>query len=297
MAKIFVLLGPTAVGKTACIKEIAPVFSGVIYADTACMYKDLHVGTAKPSTREQAILPHHLIDILDLDQTFDAGMFFQQAESICTRHQNDKPLILSGGTLFYILNFLFGLSETPPAKLETRLYWQERLISEGIDALYQELTRVDSITAERLKTHDRYRITRALEVYTDTGKCLSSFTPPSQIRMDHDWLILQLDRPRKELYERINERVEDMWEAGLVEEVEELICKKNVTKDCPAMKAIGYKQFFLGLPDKQSIKRQIQIDTRHYAKRQLTFLKRLPIHHCSADNLFEVSKIIENWLR
>lgn len=298
MAKILVLLGPTAVGKTACIQEIATEFSAVIYADTACLYKDLHVGTAKPSLQEQAGLPHYLIDVLDLQENFDAGAFFSQAEFVCTKYQDAKPLILTGGTLFYIQNFLFGLSGAPAAQPQTRTYWQQQLAQQGLPALRDLLQQIDPLTASRLKTNDSYRITRALEVYTDTGQALSTFPTSQTLRSDHEWLIIQLERPRDILYQRINQRVEMMWHNGLTEEVHTLIKDYGAQKDWSAMKAIGYREFFLDLPNATAIKEQIQQDTRNYAKRQLTFLNRLPVHFfCEAENLRRLTKIIGNWVR
>ena len=299
MARILVLLGPTAVGKTACIDAIADQFSAVVYADTACLYKDLHIGTAKPSAREQSRIPHYLIDLLDLDQSFDAGDFFQHAQAICTEYAaHEKPLIISGGTFFYIYNFLFGLSQAPAPRPGTREHWRRRLEEEGLETLRQFLFSIDPITAERLRPNDGYRILRALEVHYDTGRPLSSFPRPSTLRSEHEWLIIALQRPRNELYARINARVEDMWRQGLPQEIEYLKKEKGAGGDSAAMKAIGYRQFFMDLPDLQAVKTQIQLDSRHYAKRQITFLNQFPIHHfCAADDIKSILGHVENWLK
>ncbi len=298
MARILILLGPTAVGKTACINAIADQFSAVIYADTACLYKDLHIGTAKPSPQEQQRIPHHLIDILNLQESFDAGDFFHRTQNICAQYEHSKkPLIISGGTFFYIYNFLFGLSQAPQPKPSTREYWQKRLQEEGLEKLRKILFSLDPISAQRLRPQDSYRITRALEVYHDTGQPLSSFKRPNTLRTEHDWLIIALERARDELYTRINERVEEMWRQGLSQEVEYLKKDKGAQAHWPAMKAIGYRQFFMNLPDEEAIKAQIQQDSRHYAKRQITFLKQFPIHHfCAADESEKVLKYVQNWL-
>ncbi|MGL4525148.1 MAG: tRNA (adenosine(37)-N6)-dimethylallyltransferase MiaA [Spirochaetia bacterium] len=297
MAKIVVLLGPTCVGKTQLVLELADLFSAVIYADTACLYRELNIGSAKPSKAERQSVPHHMIDLLSLEESFNAGQFYHQAQAICKQYAHaPKPILISGGTFFYILNFLFGLSQAPPSTPESRTYWKKQLDLYGTSILHKELLRIDPVSAQRIHATDAYRITRALEVFSDTQCMLSSYQRPKAPRIEHKWLILSLTRERTELYARINDRVDLMWQMGLAQEIQTLIDTRGAHAQMPGMKAIGYREFFLGLQTPQKIKEKIQLSSRHYAKRQITFLQQFPVQATyHAQDLMQIKKTILAW--
>jgi len=294
--KLLALLGPTAVGKTALVNNLAGRFSGVIYADSASFYRQLNIGSAKPSPAEQQLILHHFINCLNFNEQLTASNFTRQAEQLIAASKGD--LLLTGGSLFYLQNLLYGSSEAPPPSEATRKYIQQRLINEGKPALYNELSRVDPISAGRLHSNDSYRVSRALEVFYDTGRPLSSFARPLKPRKDLNLTIIILERPREELYQRINERIEFMFTAGLAAEVANLK-QLGATAASPAMKAIGYAEWFNpNLSSEAEIKEAIKQNTRRYAKRQLTFLRSLkPYSSCfNADDTVQIIEGIRNAL-
>lgn len=267
-------------GKTTAVLSLQGIVDAVIYADASVCYKDLDLGVAKPSLAEQQAIPHHMIDILTMEQTLNVVDFMQQSDAIIAdlAMKQQVPLV-TGGTLFYIKNFLYGMPKTPPVQMQTRAYVARLLQEQGSEALHRQLQAVDAISAKRIAVQDSYRITRALEVYYDSGKPLSSFAiEKDALRDAYDFLIIELVRPREELYERINNRVEQMWQAGLTDEVRALQAK-GLTSELPASRAIGYREFFEANLSEVEIKELIKKNTRNYAKRQLTFLRSLPIQH------------------
>ncbi|MFO7850693.1 MAG: tRNA (adenosine(37)-N6)-dimethylallyltransferase MiaA [Spirochaetia bacterium] len=285
--RVIVLFGPTGVGKTELITEIFSQNTEVISADSLQVYRGLDIGTAKPGLPERERIPHHLIDIKDPSESFDAGSFVKAAdekvEDILSR---GKVPLVSGGTAFYLINFLYGLPETPPSDSDVRGELENRLAVEGAKSLYKELALTDPETAERLHPNDTYRVMRALEVYRCSGRPLSEFHSPlqhrSHARDKWDTLVLGLFRDRKELYRRIDERVEKMWSRGLIGEVGSLISSGYGEKD-PAMKGIGYREFFRmrrqGELTLEDVKEEIKKNSRRYAKRQLTFFRKIKETH------------------
>ncbi|MGL4987566.1 MAG: tRNA (adenosine(37)-N6)-dimethylallyltransferase MiaA [Treponemataceae bacterium] len=238
------------------------------------VYKDLNIGTAKPSKNLLAKLPHHLIDICAPSEQFSTSQFIYHADKACKDIFLRKKIpVLLGGTAFYIKNFLYGLPITPQADLSVRKKLQQECTLLGKKKMFEKLLIVDSTSADKINQNDEYRILRALEVFEATGKPLSSFTLPHQLRNEYDFCIIALDRPREQLYKRINERVEIMFKAGLESEVSSLI-QQGFTQETTGMKAIGYREFFL---ETESTKRELLIkqNSRKYAKRQLTFFKTI----------------------
>ncbi len=253
------------------------------------IYRGMDIGTAKPSAAERQRLVHHLIDVKEPSQTYDVAEFVQLAEQLIRRIVARGRLpVVCGGTAFYIRTLLCGLPAAPPASPQIRSTVQRRLQIEGVAALYQELQRVDPDSAQRIAAADAYRITRALEIYYETGTPRSRFERPATLRGDFQPFIVGLDRPRDELYRRINERVERMFGAGLVDEVCRLVAA-GYGRDAPGMRAIGYREFFehprvqaAGLmaahesATAAEIRDAVARDSRRYAKRQLTFFRRMP---------------------
>ena len=257
------------------------------------VYKGMDIGTAKPSADERKLLPHHLIDICEPSQQFNAGDFVRLADEACREIAGRGKLpVISGGTGFYLKNFIFGLSEAPPSDEKIRSELQLELQEKGADALMLELAKGDPVSAERIHINDEYRLLRALEVLRCYGKPLSSFKVPTaahnrQDKRNFRFIIIGLSRPREVLYKRINYRCAQMFKQGLAEEVQGLHAKGYTPND-PGMRAIGYREFFAEkndgedsagwrlLQDTDGIQTLIAQNSRRYAKRQITFFAGLP---------------------
>jgi tRNA dimethylallyltransferase len=275
------------VGKTELLSRLT-VPSEVVNADSMQVYRGLDIGTAKPPKALLSRIPHHLVDICEPEEQFHVGRFVEEANRLIPEIEVRGRLpVVSGGTAFYFRHLIYGLPGTPEATDETRRRLQERLETEGLEALYAELREVDPESAERIEPRDRYRILRALEVYLESGQPRSAFRETGDPREDLEFLALGLYREREHLYRRINERVEKMFAAGLPGEVARLV-RAGCDAQTPAMRAIGYREFFRYASPKElesgvlspdvgeTILREIQKNSRRYAKRQITFFSRLP---------------------
>lgn len=279
--KVVVILGPTATGKSELGLKLARALGGeIISADSMQVYRLMDIGTAKPLPEVRREVPHHLIDVVWPDEDFSAGDFRQRArqavEEISSRGK--VPLVV-GGTGLYIRALTEGLIEgvKGDAKLRERLHEEaERVGSVG---LWRRLKEIDPESARRIHPNDLYRIIRALEIYEITGE------PPSALRSRHRFgdrpyevLKIGLTRPREELYRKIDQRVEEMIKGGLEKEVRELL-DRGYGPELKSMKAIGYKemvQYLRGEVSLEEAKRRMKRDTRHFAKRQVTWFKRDP---------------------
>ncbi|TFG84477.1 MAG: tRNA (adenosine(37)-N6)-dimethylallyltransferase MiaA [Spirochaetales bacterium] len=305
--KVLALFGPTACGKTDLLERLflsndrsfsRPVV--VVSADSVQVYRGLDIGSAKPDERLLSRLPHKLLDIRDPCEQFSVGDFVRLADEACQGIIANGGLpVLSGGTAFYIRAFIMGLPVTPSSDPAVRTAIQEEFARLGADALYAELKRVDPPSASRIAPADHYRIARALEVYRFAGRPLSSYALPETPRARWDTLALAIDRPRAELYDRINARVDAMMAAGLRGEVQSLR-EAGYKADDPGMRAIGYAEFLsAGLDEGDSvIAARIRLHTRRYAKRQLTFMRGMPgvlWHH--PDDIEGLRRDIEEWQR
>ncbi len=303
--KVIVIFAPTACGKTAlarnlfgkgslcCFKDRGEVVS----ADSQAVYIGMDVGTAKPDAEERADIPHHLLDIVTPDKQFGVGDFLLLADKACRDilSRGKYPIVL-GGTGFYIRNFLLGLPVTPASDPVRRELLKERMAQEGSAVLYRELQSVDAPAAEKINPHDEYRIIRALEVYYSSGKPLSSYKLPSELRKDFDFLPIILTRGREDLYQRIDARVEQMFSQGLAEEVKRLKAA-GYSETSPGMKAIGYSEFFLPGLSLPAIKQRIKADSHRYAKKQYTFMRDIP-HAVSfaADDVASILRYLQEKL-
>ncbi|MDR1326086.1 MAG: tRNA (adenosine(37)-N6)-dimethylallyltransferase MiaA [Treponema sp.] len=299
---VLVLFGPTASGKTEVLETLftsAGAFSlaEIISADSMQVYRGMDIGTAKPSRELRARLPHHLIDVRAPDELFNAGDFVHLASELCVDiAARGKLPVLSGGTGFYLKNFVQGLPAAPSSDALIRRELREELSLRGAPALAKELAGCDPISAARIHINDEYRLLRALEVFRLTGKPLSSFAMNGQSALSrYRFLLIGLERPREELYRRINERCAAMFRAGLANEVRRLFEVGYTPKD-PGLRAIGYHEFFeedaagnftlkTNLDEVESL---VARDSRHYAKRQITYFASLanndgqPVHWVSA---------------
>ncbi len=263
------------------------------------VYRGMDIGTAKPDAALCGRIPHHLIDIKEPSQPYHVGEFVSTVEPLLDQILARGCLpIVCGGTAFYLRTLLCGLPEAPAADPAVRDAIQQRLRREGRTALYAELQRVDPQSAEQIDAADEYRIARALEIYQTSGRPRSEFARPSSVRGDLDAVIVALDRPRHELYARINLRVRRMFEDGLVEEVRRLVAA-GYGVDSPAMRAIGYAEFLhhprvvaegMGAVSVPAVQTEIETliarNSRRYAKRQLTFFRRVPgVRWVAADDV------------
>lgn len=274
---LLVILGPTGVGKTEVAIELAKrIRAEIISADSRQIYKEMDIGTAKPSSAVRQKVPHHLIDLVFPDEIFDVAGFKARAEAIIKELQKkDKLPILVGGSGLYIKAVMDGLFIGPGADWKLREKLKKKEEKEGTGTLYQELERVDPITASRLHPHDQRRIIRALEVYHLSGKPISFYQTQFSSTLVNT-VMIGLERERESLFRLINERVDRMVAEGLIEEVKSLL-SKGYSEDLPSLQGLGYQQI-IGLlrgeyPEEEAI-RLVKRDTRRFAKRQMSWFKR-----------------------
>jgi len=274
--KILVICGPTASGKSDLALRLAEQLEAeIINADSMQVYRGMDIGTAKPSAEERARIPHHLIDIVQPDQSFTAADFTEAADAaIRAIGSRGKRVIVVGGTGLYIRSLLKGLVDSPAGTEEIRQELQSEARERGNQAMLEELRRVDPELAGRIHPNNLVRIIRALEVFRTTGIPLSRFQQEhgfSGQRYRSLQIGMRVERPL--LYSRIDQRVNLMLEQGLLQEVRQLL-QAGFVPESKAMRAIGYKEmiaYLAGEYDLEEAIRLIKRDTRHYAKRQLTW--------------------------
>ncbi|MBE9401173.1 tRNA (adenosine(37)-N6)-dimethylallyltransferase MiaA [Acinetobacter albensis] len=285
------LMGPTASGKTALACELYEQGGfELISVDSALVYLDMDIGTAKPSKDEQALYPHHLIDIITPLQTYSAAQFVEDAcVLIDDIHLRGKTPILVGGTMLYFKALLEGLSSNlPSADAAVRAEIEEKAHQQGWEAVYAELCAVDCLAAEKFKVTDKQRIIRALEVFKLTGQPITKLQAeqPKNIPYRYNFHNHALLPDRVELHERIKKRLKIMWDIGFLNEVESLIVKYDLSENLPSMRSVGYRQAleFIQKSDQSHKKQQEMEDkslfaTRQLAKRQYTWLRSLQESH------------------
>ena len=293
---VLVLFGQTATGKTELLSRLFSSSSNVsllagcaeiINADSVQVYRNADICSALPSEDILISLPHHLVSFKEPFEEFSVSDFVSSADDIIPKIYKRQLLpVVAGGAAFFITNFVYGLPVTPTCKPETRVFLQERLKNESIVPLFDELKKVDPITANRLHIHDEYRILRALEVYYDSQRPLSSYLLNAEKREEYNFLIVSLERNRESVYERIEKRTDDMGE-HLRDEFIELYksCKTSgivpSLESVPVFKSIGYREFFevnSEEPTNANFEKVISLikrDTKRYAKRQETFFKKV----------------------
>lgn len=246
----------------------------IVSADSRQVYRQLTIGTAKPSPAELARVPHHFIDELDFSEPFSAGRFAEEAaERIRAVLQRGAIPIVVGGSTLYVEALLHGLADVPPTSPRTRKRLMQRLDAEGADVLFRELLEVDPASAATMDATKTQRVVRALEVYEDTGRPLSDFHA-QRAAAPFDFTPIVLTRPRPELYDRINRRVERMLDAGLVEENRRLLEHPDGLNP---LRTIGYREpmaYLRGEIDYDEMEHLLKRNSRRYAKRQLTWFRR-----------------------
>ena len=279
MHKVLVICGPTASGKTSLAINCAEYLkTEIISADSQLVYKGLNIGTAKPTAKEMQGIIHRMIDVAEPLENFSVFDYERAAEPIVKEllSQNKTPIIC-GGTGFYINSLLFDFAYgNAGANRVIRDKYNRLLEERGKEYIYALLMEVDAETAEKLHVNDMKRVIRALEIYEASG--IKKSAQHDRLIPKYDYLAVAVDYPRDELYRRIDLRVDEMFERGLVEEVKNLLAG-GVDENCQCMQAIGYKEVVNCLKngDNESTMRNIiKQNTRHYAKRQITFFKKLP---------------------
>ncbi len=296
MAKALVICGATASGKTALSVACAKRFNGeIISADSLLVYKGLDIGTAKPTMVEREGIPHHLIDVVSPKESFSVSDYEGLALPIVERlFAEGKTPIICGGTGFYIQSLLYKSHfGNVGANEEVRTRYERMAEERGKKYVHALLMEKDEESAKKLHPNDVKRVIRALEIYDVTGKAKSLQQDKPIPRFD--FVAVSKEYPRETLYERINLRVEQMFETGLIEEVKGLIAD-GVSEEDQCMQGIGYKEVAEGLRSgcsMQEIKELIQKNTRNYAKRQQTFFKRMQNHTYLQPNGEEIDRITE----
>ena len=300
--KIIIITGPTATGKTDLAVNFALDLDGeVVNCDSMQVYRGMDIGTAKPSPEEKKDIPHHLLDVVNPDEEFNASIYREYAIPVIRDIlERKKVCFVVGGTGLYIKSLLGGLFECPPNDPEIR----KRILLEydkvGREVLYERLKRLDPVSAENIHPNDKVRITRALEVIELTDR------PFSVLASDHSFkdrkftpLKICLYHERKVLYERINMRSKKMFESGLIEETETLL-QKGYSPGLKPLKSIGYRHAIEYLQNRMSYDDSIELlqrDTRRYAKRQITWFNAdSEMLWFYPDNTDEIGKKIKEFI-
>jgi len=279
--KLIVILGPTAVGKSALALELAQAYDGeIISADSMQVYRQMDIGTAKPSREDRARIPHHLIDVVDPDEPFNAALFVEQAVQVIDRlHRLGKPVFVVGGTGLYIRALLGGLLGSPGPDEVLRAQWKTVRDEKGVHHLHEQLRRLDPRAAGRIHPHDAVRIVRALEVLALTGESIVGKQAEHRFaERRFRSLKIGLRLEREPLFARIEARVDAMLAAGLVDEVAGLVAR-GYDASLKPMQSLGYRHiggYLRGEGDLADAIRRLKRDTRHYAKRQQTWFATDP---------------------
>lgn len=280
MNNIICIAGPTASGKTALAVELAKELNGeVVSCDSMQVYRRMNIGTAKPSLEEMQGIVHHMIDVAEPWEDFSVSRYCQMAapivEDIVSR---GKTAVIAGGTGLYMDSLIQGNDFAPFPSTGVREQLEQEAEREGIQLLYDRLSRIDPEAAARLHLSDKKRIIRALEVYLETGETITAHNRKTQLlppRFRPLWLGLDFEN-RQDLYDRIDRRVGLMLEMGLMEEIQALLAS-GIPEKCTALQAIGYKEFIAALHGQCSVQEaadQVRQSSRRYAKRQLTWFRR-----------------------
>jgi len=279
--KVVVITGPTAVGKSSLAIDLALRFGGeIVNADSMQVYRGMDVGTAKTPVEERRGVPHHLLDVVDPDEEFNAAVFRRLSLPVLAEtHARGNIGFVVGGTGLYIKALLGGLLYCPEPDPQLRLELQGICEQEGTEVLHEQLRLLDPGSAEKIHPNDRVRIIRALEIMHSTKEPLSSLMQDHAFQdRPFDSIKICLHREREDLYHRINQRCAHMLEEGLIREVEGLL-KKGYASHLKPMQSIGYRHavhYLEGRWDMEETLSRLRRDTRRYAKRQLTWFRADP---------------------
>ncbi len=273
---LITIIGPTAIGKTNLAIRIANYFkTEIVSADSRQFYKEMNIGTAKPSNSELNSIKHHLINNKSVNDNYNISDYEKDAlKSIKSIFNKNDVAILVGGSGLYINTVLYGLDEIPGISTETRNSLYLDLELKGIKKMQEQLKLLDPASYSAIDINNPRRLIRALEVSISTGKSYSSFLKKKKKKRDFNIIVLGINQDRLELYDKINTRVDNMVESGLINEAKELYNLKSLN----ALNTIGYREVFNYIEDKYSLDEcinEIKKNTRRYAKRQLTWFKSI----------------------
>lgn len=289
MFKVVVLAGPTAVGKTAIATRLAALFNTcVINADSRQLYKEIGIGTAKPTAEEMGEVPHYFVDSLSVEDTFTAGDFQKQATEIIQqlKAKGKQTVIVSGGTGLYLNALMYGMHALPDGDEEIRAELNALYEKEGLASLFKEASRLDAAAIHSQNENNPQRLMRIIEVCRVSGKKYSEFLQQEKSPSDFSFITIALDTDRKKLYQQIESRVEAMMKNGLLEEVKRMMPNRN----CYALKTVGYKELFEYLDGDVDLAQAIDLikqHTRNYAKRQLTWFRKDKNYHWFSPDEFD----------
>lgn len=289
--KLIIITGPTAVGKTALSIELAQHYSCPILSfDSRQFYKEMHIGTAKPTPDELAQAQHYFIGSLSIEERYTAGIYEREALELLENVFKDRDYCIAvGGSGLYIDALAFGIDDIP-ADENVRLMLHERMKTEGLEVLTEEVKQIDPDFYNESDMMNPRRVVRALEVYHITGKKYTELRKQSPKKRPFEMHWIGLNLPREILFDRINTRVDMMMEMGLEEEVRSLFSKRN----CKALNTVGYREFFDYFDGEYTREKAVELikrNTRHYAKRQITWFKKNSLVNWYLPN--ETAKIIE----
>lgn len=283
LPQVLVLIGPTAIGKTALSLDLAQHFNcEIISVDSMQVYRYMDIGTAKASSAERALVPHHLIDVVDPDEDYDAARFTKDATRLIKEiTARGKLPLLTGGTGLYLKSLLQGIFPEAPSDKEVRNGLKDRLDKEGAGVLHGELVACDSISAQKIHQNDTQRLLRALEVYQTTGIPWSTHLAKQNLDQGRslavDALQIGLTCEREKLYSRINMRCDMMIDGGLEAEVVELM-ERGFSPKLKSMGSIGYRHMLAYINNEYTREEMVRLlarDTRRYAKRQYTWFNKI----------------------
>lgn len=309
---LVVLLGPTGIGKTELCLTLAEMLKcPILNCDSRQLYKGIEIGTAAPTPQQQQRVKHYFVGTLDIHDYFSAAQYEDQALQLCqSLFLSHDTLLLSGGSMLYIDAVCKGIDNIPTIDEQTREWMKKRLEEEGLEKLYEELKRLDPAYSEVVDPKNTRRIVHALEICHMTGQTYTSFRTSNKKERPFKILKIGLQRPREELFQRINQRVELMMEEGLLDEA----VKWYPQREANALNTVGYKELFEYLDNKdlpeserkalqmkgrvtslEEAKERIKKNTRVYAKKQMTwFAHDNDIHWFHPDQLEDIKEYISN---
>lgn len=293
--RVIVIVGPTASGKTSASIKLAKKINGeIISADSMQIYKEMNIGTAKPTLEEMSGIKHYMFDVVAPDETYNVTKYVEEAlKSIKEILEKGKNPIIVGGTGLYISTLINGIkfsevNEDPNYREEMTKIAQEK----GNEYLHEMLRKVDPEAAENIEVNNVRRVIRALEIYKTTGKTKTQLDKESRKEVPYEYTVYGIETEREKLYDRINVRVDKMLEDGLVDEVKSLLKKYNFSST--AIQGLGYKEvkeYIEGNITYDEMVEKLKMETRRYAKRQMTWFKReKQITWCTLDDI--VDKIL-----
>ena len=296
---VICLMGPTASGKTSLAMALCDALPcDIVSVDSALIYRDMDIGTAKPTHEELANYPHSLINLRDATQSYSAADFCHDAlaEIEKIRANNRIPLLV-GGTMMYFKSLIEGISPLPAANSDIRQKIEAEAEQNGWQALHEQLQAVDSVSAERIHPNDPQRITRALEVFRITGKTITQLTEIKGDKLDGDVLQLAITpQERSTLHERIEIRYQQMIEQGFEDEVVKLKARGDLHEDLPSIRCVGYRQMWQYLNGEFDHKEMVfrgVCATRQLAKRQLTWLRSWQnLHWLTTDDKTNLAQVL-----